>query len=74
MGEKRFSLEISKFSLALQPETLVNMSGRVLFSSPDLSIISKVFSQEANQIRDKASGAPVDVNSLMSIEKVVKLL
>ena len=29
------SLEISKFSLALLPEALVNMSGRVLFSRPD---------------------------------------
>ena len=28
------SLEISKFSLALQPEALVNTSGQVLFSSP----------------------------------------
>ena len=27
-------LEISKFSLALQPEALVNTSGRVLFSRP----------------------------------------
>ena len=34
MGKKYFSLEISKFSLDLQPEALVNMSGRVLFSSP----------------------------------------
>ena len=30
----KFSLEISKFLLALQPEALVNTSGRVLFSSP----------------------------------------
>ena len=34
MGKINFSLEISKFSLALQPEALVNTSGRVLFSSP----------------------------------------
>ena len=33
-GKQLFSLEISKFSLALQPEALVNTSGRVLFSSP----------------------------------------
>ena len=32
--KNQFSLEISKFSLALQPEALVNTSGRVLFSSP----------------------------------------
>ena len=30
----KFSLEILKYSLALQPEALVNTSGRVLFSSP----------------------------------------
>ena len=35
MGKKIFSLEVSKFSLALQPEALVNTSGRVLFSSPE---------------------------------------
>ena len=35
MGKFLFSLEISKFSLALQPKALVNTSGRVLFSSPD---------------------------------------
>ena len=34
MGKKKCSLEISKFSLALQSEALVNTSGRVLFSSP----------------------------------------
>ena len=34
MGKKYFSIEISKFSLALQPEALVNTSRRVLFSSP----------------------------------------
>ena len=34
MGKKYFSLKISKFSLALQPEALVNTSGRVIFSSP----------------------------------------
>ena len=37
-GENLFSLEISKYSLALQPEALVNTSGRVLFSSPGLSV------------------------------------
>ena len=36
MGKNQFLLEISKFSLALQPEALVNMSGRVIFSSPGL--------------------------------------
>ena len=34
MGEIEFSIEISKFSLALQPEELVNTSGQLLFSSP----------------------------------------
>ena len=34
MGKIQFSLEISKYSLALQPKALVNTSGRVLFSSP----------------------------------------
>ena len=34
MGKIKFSLEISKFALALQPEALVNTSGRMLFSSP----------------------------------------
>ena len=34
MGKIYISLEISTFSLALQPEALVNTSGRVLFSSP----------------------------------------
>ena len=33
-GKKIFSLEISKFSLALQPLAFVNTSGQVLFSSP----------------------------------------
>ena len=28
--------------------------------------------QRANQIRDKTSGAPVDVNSLMEFEKMIK--
>ena len=32
-----FTIEISKFSLAMQPEALVNTSGRVIFSSPDVS-------------------------------------
>ena len=32
----QFSLEISKFSLALQPEALVNTSGWVLFWSPGI--------------------------------------
>ena len=31
---KKISLEISKFLLALQPEAVVNTSGRVLFLSP----------------------------------------
>ena len=35
MGKSKFSLEVSKFSLALQPEALVNMSEPVLFLSPD---------------------------------------
>ena len=35
MGKNKFSLEISSFSLALQPEALLNTSGQVLFSSPD---------------------------------------
>ena len=34
MGTISFSLEISKFSLALKPLVLVNTSGRVQFSSP----------------------------------------
>ena len=36
MGKISFSVEISKYSLALQHETLVNTSRRVLFSSPVL--------------------------------------
>ena len=32
--KKKNSLDISKFPLALQPEALVNTSGRVLFSRP----------------------------------------
>ena len=35
MGKNLISLEKSKFSPALQPDALVNTSGRVLFSSPD---------------------------------------
>ena len=34
IGKNSFSLKISKFPLALQPEALVNTSGRVQFSSP----------------------------------------
>ena len=37
MGNK-FTLEISKFSLALQHQALVNTSGRVLCSSPGLKL------------------------------------
>ena len=42
MGKKQFSLEISKFSLALQPEALVNTSRRVLFSSPEMLIKTEI--------------------------------
>ena len=40
MWKIKFSVEISKYSLALQPETLVNTSGRVLFSSPAMFILT----------------------------------
>ena len=42
MGKMKYSLEISKFSLALQPEALVNTSGRVLFSSPEMAIVCEM--------------------------------
>ena len=41
MENNYFSLEISKFSLALLPEALVNTSGRVLFSSPVEMVLLK---------------------------------
>ena len=37
MGKIQFLLEISKYSLTLQPDTLVNTSGQVLFSSPAMA-------------------------------------
>ena len=38
-GKFYFPIEISKFSLALHPQELVNTSGRVQFSSPAGSIL-----------------------------------
>ena len=52
MGKSYISLEISKFSLALQPEALVNTSGRVLFSSPDDTTY-----HHHNRIFDSLAGA-----------------
>ena len=41
-GKNSFTLEMSKFSLALQPEALVNTSGRVLFSSPGTCFLPSI--------------------------------
>ena len=44
---------ISKFSLALHPEALVNTSGRVLFSSPGIYVYSTNIVGELFQLTNR---------------------
>ena len=72
MGKNSFSLEISKFSLALQPEALVNTSGRVQFSSPDVTY-SKTNLHHAHDLRILISRRRTDTTSISNTLRVERL-